>query len=105
MRTKATFANVAFVGGDYEEFSNTIKIYNKKVEKLKICFIQKYGKKQTIIPKFKWQKSYHDHIIRNTRDFENHYNYTVYNFQKHNLPENWKYTSLNYGEMIDGIEL
>ena len=92
-------------GGDYEELSSTIKIYNEKVEKLKIQFIKKYGKNQIIIPKFKWQKSYHDHIIRNTKDFENHRHYTVYNFQKHNLPENWKYTSLNYPEVINEIEL
>ena len=68
-------------------------------------FIKKYGKNQIVIPRFKWQKSYYDHIIRNTKDFENHRHYTVYNFQKHNLPESWKYTSLNYGEVIDEIEL
>jgi hypothetical protein len=44
-------------------------------------------------------------MVRNAKDFENHYYYTVYNFQKHNLPEDWKYTSLNYSEMIDSIEL
>lgn len=68
-------------------------------------FIQKYGPNQVKFPKFKWQKSFHDHIIKNSIDFENHNKYTIFNFQKHNLPENWKYTSLNYSEMIDGIEL
>ena len=102
---KATFANDAFAGGDYEEFSNIVKIYSEKVEKLKIYFIKKYGKNQIVISKFKWQKSYHDHIIRNAKDFENHRHYTIYNFQKHNLPESWKYTSLNYDRMVDGIEL
>ena len=76
---------------------NLLNFYNQ--------FTKKYGKNQIEIPKFKWQKSYHDHIIRNTKDFENHCHYTVYNFQKHNLPENWKYTSLNYDEVIDEIEL
>jgi REP element-mobilizing transposase RayT len=55
------------------------------------------------LPKFKWQKSFHDHIIRNDYDFRNHWNYTMYNFLKHNLPENWKYTGLNYPEIIDDI--
>ena len=68
-------------------------------------FIKKYKQNQTIIPKFKWQKSYRDHIIRNEKDFQNHYHYTVYNFQKHNLPNDWKYTSLNYRELVDGIDL
>ena len=68
-------------------------------------FILKYGPNQVKFPKFKWQKSFHDHIIKNSKDFENHYNYTIFNFQKHNLPENWEFTSLNYSEMIDGIEL
>jgi len=77
----------------------------KYLQNLKNQFIQKYGKNQIIIPKFKWQKSYHDHIIRNEKDFQNHYNYTVYNFQKHNLPNDWKYTSLNYEELVDGIVL
>lgn len=92
-------------GGNYEKFSSIIKAYDSKVLELKNHFIQKYGHNQTIIPKFKWQKSYHDHIIRNIKDFENHRHYTVYNFQKHNLPEDWKYTSLNYEKMVDGIEL
>jgi len=55
-------------------------------------------------PKFKWQKSFHDHIIRNVKDFNNHWNYTMYNYLKHNLPENWKYTGLNFMELIDEIE-
>ena len=68
-------------------------------------FIQKYGQNQIVIPKFKWQKSYYDHIIRNNKDFEYHYNYTIYNFQKHDLPDDWKYTSLNYEDLVDKIEL
>ena len=68
-------------------------------------FIQKHGQNQTLIPKFKWQKSFYDHIIRDAKDFKNHHHYTIYNFQKHKLPENWKYTSLNYEELVNGIEL
>ena len=90
-------------GSNYEKYNVFIKKYDEKVEQLKKEYNKKYC--QTQIPKFKWQKSFHDHVIKNSKDFENHYNYTIYNFQKHNLSENWKYTSLNYSEIIDGIEL
>ena len=94
-----------FQSDKYNKFANTIELFNKKINNFHNQFTQKYGKNQIQIPEFKWQKSYHDHIIRDTKDFENHCHYTVYNFQKHNLPENWKYTSLNYNEMTNGIEL
>ncbi|MBS3767449.1 MAG: transposase [Candidatus Cloacimonetes bacterium] len=64
--------------------------------------IKKYGKDHDI-PKFAWQKSFHDHIIRNQKDFKNHWNYTMYNYKKHNLPDDWQYTGLNYSEIIDNI--
>ena len=67
-------------------------------------FIQKYGQNQDKIPKFKWQKSFYDHVIRDEKDFQEIYIYAVYNFQKHNLPEDWKYTSLNFEELADNIE-
>ena len=66
-------------------------------------FLSKYGQDQHKIPKFKWQKSFHDHVVRDQRDLENHYIYTVHNHQKHNLPENWKYTSLNYEDLVDEV--
>ena len=31
-----------------------------------------------------WQKSFHDHVVRNTRDFERIWTYTTYNYQKWN---------------------
>jgi REP element-mobilizing transposase RayT len=68
-------------------------------------FIKKYGNPQFKIPQFKWQRSFHDHIIRNEKDFINHYNYTAYNHLKHRLPRNWEYTSLNFKDLIDGIAL
>ena len=80
-------------------------MHDKNLKQFKNQFIKKYKQNQSIITKFKWQKSYRDHIIRNEKDFENHYHYTVYNFQKHNLPDDWKYTSLNYKELVDGIDL
>jgi len=66
-------------------------------------FITKYGG-ALLFPKFKWKKSFYDHIIRNQKDYDNHWNYTMYNFKKHGLPENWQYTGLNYPEMLDEME-
>ena len=39
-------------------------------------------------PKFKWQSSYHDHIIRNRRDFMAHVNYIKRQWRKHKLSAN-----------------
>lgn len=76
--------------------------FDKITQHYRDKYIIKYANKSHL-PKFKWQKSFHDHIIRNDYDFRNHWNYTMHNFLKHNLPENWKYTGLNYPEMIDDI--
>ena len=46
------------------------------------------------IPSFRWQKSFHDHIIRNEKDFYKHLNYIWGNAVKHGLakePEDWKW--------------
>jgi len=87
---------------NYEVKKFDIEIYKRK-------FINKFGDKIPY-PKFKWQLSFYDHYIRfyenylkKQRDWDCHYNYTVYNHLKHGLPENWKYTSLNYPEMIDSF--
>jgi REP element-mobilizing transposase RayT len=56
---------------------------------------------------FEWQKSYHHHIIGDDKDFENHYDYTVENYLKHHThgyPDNYKYTSLNYPDLVENIE-
>ena len=87
--------------GDYKNFIEIIKNHEDKIKQFKDQFIQKYGINQNDFPKFKWQKSFRDHTIRNEGDLQNHYNYTVYNFKKHNLPDDWQYTSLNYRELID----
>lgn len=57
--------------------------------------------KKASIPKFAWQKSYHDHYIRNKKDFTNHLFYLQNNHLKHDLPANWRYVSYNYMSMID----
>ena len=66
-------------------------------------YLRKHGKGSLAFPPFRWLWSFHDHIIRNDKDFQNHYNYTAYNHQKHDLPENWKYTSLRHPEIFDDI--
>jgi putative transposase len=53
------------------------------------------------LPKFQWQKSYHDHYIRNPKDFNNHLNYINTNHLKHNLSPNYKYIGYNYLELLD----
>jgi putative transposase len=58
-------------------------------------FIHKYSKSQSEMPIFRWQKSFHDHVIRDERDFANHLSYTAYNHLKHGLNEDWRYTSAN----------
>lgn len=64
-------------------------------------FLNKYRTPQYDFPSFQWQKSFHDHIIRDEKDFTHHLTYTNYNFQKHELPDYWKYTAANFPEMID----
>jgi len=100
------------IEGDIPECRLQGKQYSKRYNKTFIVphlqqfhhqFLQKYGGNQIQIPKFGWQTSFRDHVIRGNRDLQNHYHYTVYNYTKHNLPDNWKYTSLNFEEMIDGL--
>jgi REP element-mobilizing transposase RayT len=81
----------------HENYYNDI---DGKVNILRRRFAQKHKTHQPYSP-FKWQKSYHDHIIRDEPDFEHHYRYTVYNYLKHNLHKNWEFTSLRYPGMVD----
>lgn len=53
---------------------------------------------------FYWQKSFHDHYIRNKRDFDNHFKYTIYNYIHHGIDDECKFTSLNYPDLIDEFE-
>ncbi len=75
-------------------------VHEQCLQKLQIQFHKKY-ENSFPFSEFKWQSSFHDHIIRNEKDLENHFNYTTYNFQKHGLPDNWKYTSLRFENLID----
>jgi len=89
--------------GDYYYLAKVINQHDNKIKEYKNQFIEKYGQNQNHFPKFQWQKSFYDHIIRGTQDLTNHYHYTVYNFLKHKLPDDWLYTSLNYKDLIDEI--
>lgn len=62
------------------------------------------------LPTFRWQKSYHDHIIRNEIDFQNHLQYIWYNPVKHHLTtytKDYYYSSLNqqFNSLIDIMKL
>ncbi|MBN2096259.1 transposase [Candidatus Peregrinibacteria bacterium] len=46
-------------------------------------------------PKFKWQKSFYDHYIRNDRDFDCHMEYIADNPFKHGLLSDWPYVYTN----------
>ncbi len=65
------------------------RVYKKRIE----IWREKCQINKKRIPKFQWQKSYHDHVIRDDKDFENHFHYTELNFMKHGLPDNWEYSS------------
>ncbi len=79
-----------------------IQQLDEKIENWKTQFNQKYTPpKRLLFPKFKWQHSFHDHVTRNPKDFEKHIDYTIYNYTKHGLLDDWKYTSLNYPDLIE----
>ncbi len=69
------------------------------INKFNIEFHQKHP--QNTFPPFRWQKSFHDHVIRCDRDIHHHHNYIENNFLKHDVPHNWKYSSLYFPELID----
>ena len=55
--------------------------------------------------RFQWQKSFHDHYIRNENDFDYHMEYITYNPIKHGLPVNWPYVYTNpeYEDLTEKI--
>jgi len=61
-------------------------------------FHQKHPNPILPFPKFQWQKSFHDHVIRNEKDFETHMRYIEYNLIKHEMPEKWKWWG--FGDLI-----
>jgi len=61
------------------------------------CIVRLRGKPRI------WQKSFHDHRVRNRKDLKNHHNYVRFNFLNHGYALDWKYTSLNYPDLIAKI--
>jgi len=82
------------IGGNCPKL--TFGIYAAHFEKLRVlkCSLQAQYPERIPLPWFKWQKSFHDHIIRNERDYFNHLNYIYHNAVKHRLvgdPEDWPF--------------
>lgn len=95
-------ANVAPEGANiYSRFQWTSKLFFFQRQ-----FIQKYPNKNPF-PKFQWQKSYHDHIIRDESDFDSHFRYIQHNPLKHKLPNNWKYVfnNIEHEGLIDDFKI
>jgi REP element-mobilizing transposase RayT len=67
--------------------------YVSRIAEYRRRFIAKYNF-QPPFPKFKWQGSFHDHIIRNRKDFVHHLEYIRRQWLKHKLSEN-KYCFIN----------
>ena len=63
------------------------------LSRLQDDFSQKHGSDH-LFPKFKWQKSFRDHLIQGRRDIENHIGYMHRNAVKHRLVDRatmWKW--------------
>lgn len=67
--------------------------YLSRIAEYRRRFIAKYNFHPPF-PKFKWQSSFHDHIIRDRKDFVNHLEYIRRQWLKHKLLEN-KYCFIN----------
>lgn len=55
------------------------------LEKLRHDFAVKHPQPILEFPLFKWQKSFHDHIIRSHKDYLNHVRYIYNNPSKHGI--------------------
>ncbi len=59
----------------------------ENIQNLRLEFFMKYGNNHGFAP-FKWQKSFHYHIIEDDIDMNNHINYLKRQYVKHRLREN-----------------
>lgn len=69
---------------------------NNLVNKYKKCFSKTHLKYK--FPKFKWQQSFYDHIIRNEKDLMRHIKYILINPTKRGVEKNYRdylYSSIN----------
>ncbi|MBN2096808.1 transposase [Candidatus Peregrinibacteria bacterium] len=90
------------LGGEYEHLQSIIDEHDKKLILSRLQFHQNHSNPHSH-PPFRWQESFHDHYIRNNRDFDYHMDYIEYNPVKHDLPDNWPYifTNPDYEDLID----
>ncbi|MFA6410227.1 MAG: transposase [Candidatus Buchananbacteria bacterium] len=79
--------------------------YNKNFSvpnffKYKSQFIKKYRQNQFQFSEFRWQKSFHDHLIRHEKDLNYHLRYIWLNPQKHKIVNNFeKYKYFSYNNL------
>ena len=90
---------------DYQDQIQMLNKFDQYIIKFKNQFKQKYSNNNPY-PKFRWQKSFHDHYIRNEENFMNCMGYIEYNPIKHSLPNNWSYVYANpeYDDLIDNCQ-
>jgi REP element-mobilizing transposase RayT len=91
------------LGEKYKIYGDLIEKHYKYSMELRKQFFVKYGSDQTQFPKFRWQKSFRDHYIRNQKDFDEHMRYIYENPMKHKIPdpEQYKYIYTNFPELIN----
>ncbi len=99
-------ANYIITGRKFTGDTATCRLpVRKEMDSFRRQFEIEYGSSRNEIPSFKWQRSFHDHIVRGQKDFYEHYRYTVDNHLKHGLPEDWPFVSENYEETVDYFEM
>ena len=78
---------------------------SSRLLELRYIFQKNYN--DNTFPKYYWQKSFYDHVIRDKKDFNTHLNYIWYNPEKHKIINDYtkyKYSSYkNYRDLIDKI--
>ncbi len=92
--------------GCYKNFYNIIHEHDKLLKEIKFKFIKKYQNSYYEIPGFKWQQSFHDHVIRHEKDFYKHLNYIATNCLKHNICEDeekyqWSFLNPAFKNFVD----
>jgi len=95
--------NINYVIGYTEGANNYSRLQFRGIlDKYRKQFIEKYPNGYPF-PKFKWQKSYYDHYIRNDNEFNNFLDYIEFNVDKHHLPPDWPYVYTNsaFDDLID----
>ncbi|NQU77664.1 transposase [Candidatus Falkowbacteria bacterium] len=85
-------------GGGYKVFSEIVQNHDNKLKNLKNKFLKKYSSANNPSPKFMWQESFYDHVIRGNQDFSNHREYIFNNCCKHRIwgnPEAYRWSDAN----------